>query len=118
MELKEKRVNILKEILEEIKKWDKTYEVGIDIIDSVELKLEELKTTNGLLETHSRSIPFDEPYEKYILLVRDEYKQLIAELEVEKKKLLKLIKEISLKDKIKNSYILKDRDSIFIDKDL
>lgn len=118
MELKEKRLDLLKDILEEIRKWDKTYEVGIDIVDSVELKLKELKTANILLENQPGFIPFDQSYEKYILLVRDEYQELIEGLEVEKKKLLKLIREINLKDKVRNSYILKDRASVFIDKDL
>lgn len=116
--LKLKRIHILKDILKEIKDWDKTYELGIEIIEWVDSSLEELKEINNLLEAKIGFVPFDESYEERILEVQREYGFLLEELEVEKANLLELIKEIRLKEKIKNSYILKKKDSVFIDKDL
>lgn len=117
-DLKLKREKILKNILKEIKKWDKTYEVGITIIESIDLSLEELKETNNQLESKVGFVPFDAPYETNILAVQREYAYLLEKLEIEKEKLLDLIKETRLKEKVKNNYILKKNESIFIDKDL
>ena len=116
--LKLKRTHILEDILKRIKDWDKTYEAGIKIIDRVDLSLEELKEINTYLETQLGFVPFDEPYEEGIRSLKEDYKILLDELEIEKANLLELIKEIRLKEKVKNSYILQKNNSIFIDKDL
>lgn len=113
-----KRIDILDHILEAIRKWDKTYEMGIDIIDTIDLRLEELKAMDREYEKSSGPIPLDEAYRDKMTLVAAEYEELLEKLEVERKKLLELIQETKLKDKVKNSYILKEKESVFIDKDL
>lgn len=114
----DKRLAILEEVLEAIRSWDKTYDMGIAIIESVGLSLEDLKTINTSIATSSGSTPFDEVYRDKMSLVVEEYGGLLDKLEIERKELLKLIKETRLKEQVKHSYILKDKDSIFIDKDL
>ncbi|OLS03779.1 hypothetical protein [Tissierella creatinophila] len=116
--LKLERIEILENILKKIKRWDKTYEMGIEIIDDVEVILEELKEINNLLESSLGFFPLDKPYEEKIGTVRWEYSVFLDELKIKREKLLELIKETRLKEKIKNNYILNDRGSIFIDKDL
>lgn len=116
--LKLKREEMLENILKTIKSWDGSYEVGISIIDDVDLALEELKSINGSIETISASIPPDEIYRENMTLIVKEYEDLLKQLEIERKKLLELIKETRLKDEVKNSYIFKKKNSIFIDKDL
>lgn len=113
-----KRINILEDILEIIRNWDKTYEMGIDIIAKVEVNLEELKSIDKQLQSILGSIPFEDSYRDKMSLVAKEYEELLKNLEIERKKLLDFIRETRLKDKIKNSYILKEKESVFIDKDL
>lgn len=116
--LKLKRIEILENILKKIKGWDKTYEMGIEIIETIETGLEELKEISNLLETVLGFIPFSETYGEKIVIVMDEYRVLLDKLEIEREKLLELIKETKLKEKVKDNYILNDKGSIFIDKDL
>lgn len=117
-ELKVKRKEILENILKTIKSWDGTYEVGISIIEDVDLALEELKAINSSIETISASDLNDNTYREKMILIVKEHEDLLKELKIERKKLLKLIKETRLKESVKNSYILKEKDSIFINKDL
>lgn len=116
--LKSKRIEVLKDIVEVIESWDKTNERGIEIIESVDLQLQDLKKINNQLELGLGNIAYDEEYEDFILITREKYKDLIKALDGERESLLDLIKEIKLKEKIKNSYILTQNDSVFIDKDL
>lgn len=117
-DLKFKRVEVLENILKIIKEWDKSYEMGIEIIENIDLELEEIKVINNLLEASKSFIPFDQLYEEKLIIIKDEYGKLLENLEGEKEKLLQLIKETRLKDKVKKSYILNEKGSIFIDKDL
>lgn len=116
--LRRNRQNVLDEILKVVKDWDKTYEMGIEIVDKIAEPLKELGSINNSLRSKLGFVPFDKPYEKCILSLEKEYGIIIERLEVERKKLLELIKETKLKEKVRDNYILKDRDSIFIDKDL
>ena len=116
VEFRAKRKEILEEVLEEIKAWDGSYEEGIGIIESVEVYLADLKELNSLLSQDPDL--FDGSYEKALVDFKEAYEVFLSKLDIEKKKLLELIKETRLKEKVKNSYILKDKDSVFIDKDL
>ncbi len=116
--LKLKRVESLENILKIIRSWDKSYEMGMEIIEKIGFSLEEIKEINSLLEPSRGFVPFDELYEERLKTVKNEYGNLLEKLEGEKEKLLQFIKETGLKIKVKKSYILNEKKSIFIDKDL
>ncbi len=116
--LKAKRIELVDGGLKSIGGWDKSYEAGIEIIDGVEDSLGEIQRINNLLEDSHSSMDFDEIYQEKISQLKDEYRAFLDLLEIEKKKLLELIKEAGLREKVKNNYIQKDSESMFIDKDL
>lgn len=114
-DLKVERLEILEDVLKIIEDWDKSYEMGIEIIEGVGLGLEEIKSINDHFDSF---VPFDEAYEEKLTRLRDDYGNFLESLQGEKEKLLELIKETGLKKRVKESYILNDKGSVFIDKDL
>lgn len=116
--LERERKDVLDDTVKEIKNWDGSYEMGIVIIEDVDLSIEELKRLNNLLESSLGPSAFTETYNEKMLVLAEEYEMLLKKLDIEKRRLLKLIQEIKLKEKVKDNYISRDKESVFIDKDL
>lgn len=116
--LKVKREKTLQRMEEKIEAWDGSYEAAMEIIEQIDLAIGELENINGSIKKTLVSIPYDGVYEKKILAFKESYGRFLEKLEIEKAKLFKLMKETRLKDEVKDSYIVQERKSIFIDKDL
>lgn len=117
-DLKKDRENVLDETIVGILNWDGSYEKGIKIVESVGASIEELKRLNKSLEALLGSLPIGGKYNEKMLILVEEYEDLLNKLDIERSKLLKLIQEVKLKEKVRDNYISKDLESIFIDKDL
>ncbi len=106
----------LNSILEELDGWDRSFEMAIEIIDICGEKLNKIKILNLKLLKFNQSEIIDKDYELKVLEIIDREKEIIDFIRLSQEEVFSILEELSRKNEIAASYILKNMDPMFIDK--
>lgn len=112
------RNNILDRILDNLRKWDRTIESGVDIIEANEANFNKVRDINLELKKFASLDQGKKEYKRKLKLVLEEQKKFIKSLELERNKLFHNMKQLDKRKDVEKSYIANKRDPVFIDKDL
>lgn len=112
------RNNILDRILDNLRKWDRTIESGVDIIEANEANFNKIRDINLELKKFASLDQGKKEYKRKLKLVLEEQKKFIKSLELERNKLFHNMKQLDKRKDVEKSYIANKRDPVFIDKDL
>ena len=104
---------ILDDILREFDKYNGNTDTGIEIVESNQCRIDKLKE----LFTDEDILFTDEHMDK-MESVMGKQKNLMEILGAEKENLLNKINQINKKNKVVNSYMTRNKNPIFIDKDM
>ena len=113
IDLIREREDILDEILFRLNNWDCSPEAGVKIIEDNNKGFKRLKD----IEDRLNGLVDEQTGEKYQLLLKKQ-NEFVEQLGKVRELLIKEREQFTKKDKIKNNYIAKKVNPVFIDKDL
>ena len=117
-ELLKAKNQVLDNILSNLKNWDGEIITGIDLIESNQEYLDELRDLNEKLNKSEATSTYDEEYEYKLNLIIEEQRKLTQSLKEKQDGLKDNMEQIKKKDKVINSYMSTDKEPIFINKEL
>ncbi len=117
-ELFKAKNQVLDNILSNLKNWDGEIITGIDLIESNQEYLDELRDLNEKLNESEATSTYDEEYEYKLSLIIEEQRKLTQSLKEKQDGLKDNMEQIKKKDKVINSYMNTDKEPIFINKEL
>lgn len=109
---------VLDKILNNLKSWDGEVLSGINLIESNQEHLDELKDLNEKLSIAGITSTYNEEYEYKLNLIMDEQRKLTQSLKVKQDDLKDNIQQLNKRDKVINNYIKNKKEPIFINKEL
>lgn len=117
-ELFKAKNQVLDNILSNLKNWDGEIITGIDLIESNQEYLDELRDLNEKLNESEATSTYDEEYEYKLSLIIEEQRKLTQSLKEKQDGLKDNMEQIKKKDKVINSYMNTEKEPIFINKEL
>lgn len=109
---------VLDKILNNLKSWDGEVLSGINLIESNQEHLDELKDLNEKLSIAGITSTYNEEYEYKLNLIMDEQRKLTQSLKVKQDDLKDNIQQLNKRDKVIDNYIKNKKEPIFINKEL
>lgn len=116
--LLDQRDHTLNQIQSTLETWDGTLDLGLAIVEKNGHSFNQLQALDQDLRSYSHPSIYSETYLARLTEILGCQDQLLKNLKREQDSLLDKIKEIKKKDQVLDSYISKDLESLFIDKDL
>lgn len=117
-DLKKERNKLAQQMLNRIKKWDKSAEDAAEIIEENNLLIERLRDIDSQMKDINPEDLYDEIYESHILKILDGNRSLLSKVAKDKASILKSIKETGKSQEVLKSYVTNFDESIFINKDI
>lgn len=108
--------NILDNMINRIKSWDKSPEIAMEIIEKNEVDIDKLQSIEKSLKEKNISYGHRAYLDKVTFILEEE-RIILSTLSKRKDEVGDIINQLSKKDKIKNNYIKQNKNSIFIDQD-
>lgn len=112
------RNHMLDKIIKDLKDWNGTPELGVEIINNNEANLDRIKDINQKLEEFASIDIQNEEYEYKLNLIFNEQKKLMESLKGKQKELFHSIQQLGKRENVRESYVSTKQEPIFIDKDL
>lgn len=115
-ELMREKESILDDILLNIRRWDRTIESGISIIESNQELLEAIDSINARISESGNSHPEEASCNHKLIMISKELEQLINWMKGLKKSVIDEKKSLEKKEDIIKNYMANNSNSIFLDK--
>lgn len=116
--LVKERNKIIDNILENIKSWDEEIESGIDLVDNNRIEIDKIKKINIEIDSINIYKLHDDQYREKLNLLYMKQKEFFKTLELRQRQLINEKEQLNKKNQVKENYISKKQESIFIDKDI
>ncbi|MBM6614705.1 hypothetical protein JTF06_07355 [Desemzia sp. RIT804] len=110
-----KRSEILEQLLQNLKTWDRTSEAASGIIKKNEFLLTELKTENLMLKQVGSEL-YSKEEQKQIAAIIEGQQILLTIIKQDRTAILEKMKQVNQKNKVVDNYYSSFQQSIFVDK--